>query len=78
MKEKNNTIEKGINYATSELKMKLIEDINKSNLPITIINSMLKELSVQIESLEIQQVQKEKAEYEEKVRKEKSEEGKNQ
>lgn len=69
MKEKNEVIEKGINFASNEFKMKLVEDINNTDLPITIISSILNDLSIQIENLAIQQIQKEKLEYEEKVNK---------
>lgn len=76
--EKKEIVEKGINFATSQLKQKLIDDINEFHLPIVITNAILHELANDINNLTIQQVQKEKMEYEEKLHKEIiNEEGKN-
>lgn len=67
VKEKS-TIEKGINFATFELKTKLIQDIQNSKLPVTNVKYVILDIVNEIISLEQTQVAKEQREYEESLK----------
>lgn len=58
---------KGINLLIREFKEKLVADINEAQLPISIIDLTLKDISRDIEKVVIQQVEIEKADYNKQV-----------
>lgn len=64
-------MEKGINLATNDLKIKLMKDISEANLPPCIVKQVISELLVEVSRLEAQAIQNEQIEYEKEVNKKK-------
>ena len=56
-------MEKGINLATKELEMSLMQEISKANLPPVIVNSVLKNILLQVQILEERSIKQEQEEY---------------
>lgn len=56
-------MEKGINLATKELEMSLMQEISKANLPPVIVSSVLKNLLLQVQILEEKSIKQEHEEY---------------
>lgn len=57
-------MEKGINLQIEELKENLVKQINESNMPVVVIEMVLKELLTNATFVKQQQLEKEKQEYE--------------
>lgn len=64
----NKKIEKGINFATFELKTKLVQAIQDSKLPVTNVKYVVLDIVNEIVSLEQTQIAKEQKEYEESIK----------
>ena len=54
---------KGINYATAELKEILIQKINESQLPAVNAEMVLESILLQVREIKIQEIQKEREAY---------------
>ena len=54
---------KGINYATAELKEILIQKINESQLPAVNAEMVLESILLQVRDIKIQEIQKEREAY---------------
>ena len=54
---------KGINYATAELKEILIQKINESPLPAVNAEMVLESILLQVRDIKIQEIQKEREAY---------------
>lgn len=57
-------MEKGINFATNELKIKLMKDIAEANLPACNTKSILSDIISDVCRMEIQAIERERIEYE--------------
>ena len=54
---------KGINYATAELKEILIQKINESQLPAVNAEMVLESILLQVREIKIQEIQKDREAY---------------
>lgn len=64
---------KGINFATSELKNTLIQTINKSGVPAVNVRYLLRDLLEQVTDVENRLIAQERTEYEEALKAEETE-----
>lgn len=61
-------MEKGINLRAYEFREQLAQLVNSSDLPIVLIGQIFQEIQLSLKQLEIETVQKEKIDFEEKLK----------